>query len=187
MGLPTGLSFDAATRTVAGTPTAATNGAVEVSYIVTDEGGSIDFLTFNITVNAPLSFGDLFGSGKVVPTDSHDLAKIREFVVGQRVEDLTLPEGTGGTAPLTYSLSPALPAGLTFDAVYADDCGHAENGERDRIYVHGYGRQRRNGVAVVADAAGRILLGRQFPEPVQPGDDDPVCVAGGGGRRADCV
>ena len=116
VGLPAGLSFDAATRTVAGTPTAATSGAVEVSYIVTDEGGSIAFLTFNITVNQPLSFGDLFGAGKVVPTASHDLAKIREFVVGQRVEGLTLPEGTGGTAPLTYSLSPVLPAGLTFDA-----------------------------------------------------------------------
>ncbi|MXX38279.1 MAG: hypothetical protein F4Z85_09495, partial [Gemmatimonadetes bacterium] len=115
VGLPAGLSFDGATRTLSGTPTAATNGAVEVSYIVTDEGGAIDFLTFNITVNAPLSFGDLFGAGKIVP-DSHGLTEIREFVVGQRVEGLTLPAGTGGTAPLTYSLSPALPAGLTFDA-----------------------------------------------------------------------
>ncbi len=116
VGLPAGLSFDGATRTIAGMPTAATSGAVEVSYIVTDEGGSIAFLTFSITVNAALSFGDLFGAGKIVPTDSHDLAEIREFVVGQRVEGLTLPEGTGGTAPLTYSLSPALPVGLTFDA-----------------------------------------------------------------------
>ena len=116
VGLPAGLSFDGATRTLSGMPTAATSGAVEVSYIVTDEGGSIAFLTFSITVNAALSFGDLFGAGKIVPTDSHDLAEIREFVVGQRVEGLTLPEGTGGTAPLTYSLSPALPVGLTFDA-----------------------------------------------------------------------
>ena len=115
VGLPAGLSFDAATRTIAGTPTAATAGAVEVSYIVTDEGGSIAFLTFSIKVNSALTFGS-FGAGKIVPTASHDLAKIREFVVGQRVEGLTLPEGTGGTAPLTYSLSPALPVGLSFDA-----------------------------------------------------------------------
>ena len=114
VGLPTGLAFDAATRTLSGTPTAATDGAVEVSYIVTDEGGSIDFLTFNITVNKPLSFD--FGFGKIVPTASHDLAKIREFVVGQRVEDFALPEASGGTAPLTYTLSPALPVGLTFDS-----------------------------------------------------------------------
>ena len=66
-----------------------------------------------------MSFGDFFNvwrSGKVVPTTSHDLVEIREFAVGQRVEDLVLPEASGGTAPLTYSLSPALPAGLAFDA-----------------------------------------------------------------------
>ena len=53
---------------------------------------------------------DLFHAGKVVPTASHALAEIREFVVGQRVEGLVLPEASGGTAPLTYRLSPALPA-----------------------------------------------------------------------------
>ena len=37
------------------------------------------------------------------------------YVVGAPV-DVTLPEATGGDAPLTYSLTPALPAGLTFDA-----------------------------------------------------------------------
>ena len=72
-------------------------------------------MTFSITVNPPLSFGG-FGFGKIVPTASHDLAQIREFVVGQRVESLALPEASGGTAPLTYTLSPALPVGLTFDA-----------------------------------------------------------------------
>ena len=116
--LPAGLAFDAATRTISGTPTAATDGAVIVIYTVIDSGGSAAVLTFNITVNEGLSLGDifdLFGSGKIVPT-SHDLAEIREFVVGQRVEDLVLPAASGGTAPLTYSLWPALPAGLTFDA-----------------------------------------------------------------------
>ena len=115
VGLPAGLSFDAATRTVAGTPTTATGGAVEVTYIVTDESEKFAVLIFSITVNPALSFGGL-GFGKIVPTASHDLAKIREFVVGQRVDDFALPEASGGTAPLTYTLSPALPAGLTFDA-----------------------------------------------------------------------
>ena len=115
LGLPAGLSFDSATRTIAGTPSAATDGAVEIFYTVTDEAESVAFLTFNITVNPALSFGGL-GFGKIVPTASHDLAQIREFVVGQRMEDFALPEASGGTAPLTYTLSPALPAGLTFDA-----------------------------------------------------------------------
>ncbi len=119
--LPAGLVFDAGTRTISGTPTAATDGTVIVIYTVIDSGGSAAVLTFNITVNEGLSLGDFFdffgSSGKVIPTASHDLAEIREFIVGQRVEGIVLPAASGGTAPLTYSLSPALPAGLTFDAV----------------------------------------------------------------------
>ena len=73
--LPAGLAFDASTRTLSGTPTAATDGAVTVIYTVIDEDGNAAALTFTITVNSPLSFGpllDLFGAGKVVPTASHD-------------------------------------------------------------------------------------------------------------------
>ena len=61
VGLPVGLVFDAATRTLSGTPSAATDGAVEVFYTVTDEAGTGAFLTFSITVNPPLSFGNFFG------------------------------------------------------------------------------------------------------------------------------
>ena len=117
--LPAGLVFDSATRTISGTPTTVTDSAVIVIYTVIDSGGSAAVLTFSIMVNEALSLGDFFdffGSGKIVPTASHDLAEIRDFIVGQRVEDLVLPAASGGTAPLTYSLSPALPAGLTFDA-----------------------------------------------------------------------
>ena len=37
LGLPAGLVFDGATRTISGTPSAATDGAVEIFYTVTDE------------------------------------------------------------------------------------------------------------------------------------------------------
>ena len=59
--LPAGLTFDAATRTISGTPAAATDGAVEVTYTAEDSTGAIATLTFSITVNPALSFGDLFG------------------------------------------------------------------------------------------------------------------------------
>ena len=60
--LPAGLSFDAATRTISGTPEAATDGAVEVTYLAQDSAGAATTtLTFSITVNPALSFGDLFG------------------------------------------------------------------------------------------------------------------------------
>ena len=116
--LPTGLSFDSATRTISGTPTAETNGAFEVIYIVFDSNNDTAELTFSITVSkkVTIDLSDLFGSGKIVPTDAPNGVSIREFVVGQYVDGLVLPAGSGGRAPLTYSLSPALPAGLTFDA-----------------------------------------------------------------------
>ena len=57
-GLSAGLSFDAVTRTISGTPEA--DGAVEVTYTAQDSTGAAVTLTFSITVNPPLSFGDLF-------------------------------------------------------------------------------------------------------------------------------
>ena len=168
VGLPAGLEFDAATRTLSGTPSAATDDAVEVTYIVTDEGGAATFLTFSIKVNPGLSFGDLFGSGKVVPTASHDLAAIREFVVGQRVEGLTLPEGTGGTAPLTYRLSPALPAGLTFDATTRTIAG-TPRAEGEFVYT--YTVTDANGASAslsLQTLPAAFSLANNFPNPFNP-------------------
>ena len=49
--LPAGLAFDAATRTLSGTPTAATDGAVKIFYTVVDSDGTVGLpLTFSITV-----------------------------------------------------------------------------------------------------------------------------------------
>ena len=114
-GLPEGLSFDAETRTLSGMTDV--EGDAEVSYTATDgEGNSTDPLTFTITVNPPLSFGDLFnlfnGSGKANPADEHD--GVVQIVVG-RPYSLTLPAVTGGTPPFTYELT-GLPAGLSFDS-----------------------------------------------------------------------
>ena len=56
--LPAGLMFDATTRTISGTPTAATAGAIEVTYLAQDSAGAGATLSFSITVNPALSFGD---------------------------------------------------------------------------------------------------------------------------------
>ena len=53
--LPAGLEFDADTRTLAGTPTAATDGALAVTYTVTDSGDDTATLIFSITVNSALA------------------------------------------------------------------------------------------------------------------------------------
>ena len=59
-GLPAGLSFDDPTRTTSGTPEAATDGAVEITYLAQDSAGAVLTLTFSITVNPSLNFGDFF-------------------------------------------------------------------------------------------------------------------------------
>ena len=97
--LPAGLTFDAATRTISGTPLAASP-ATEYAYTVTDGANASDSLPLTIEVKAPAS----------------DMPVVLTYEVGTAVE-LTLPEVTGsGTPPYTYDLTPALPAGLTFDA-----------------------------------------------------------------------
>ncbi len=55
--LPAGLTFDADTRTISGTPEAATAGAVEVTYLAQDSAGAGATLTFSITVNPELRLG----------------------------------------------------------------------------------------------------------------------------------
>ena len=59
LGLPAGLAFDAATRTVSGTPTAATGGAVAVTYSAQDSAGTEITSTFAILVNSALNFDGL--------------------------------------------------------------------------------------------------------------------------------
>ena len=49
--LSAGLEFDAATRTLGGTPTAATDSALTVTYTVTDANSATATLTFTIAVN----------------------------------------------------------------------------------------------------------------------------------------
>ena len=101
--LPAGLDFNADSRTLSGTPTAAAS-ATTLTYRVTDAGRSGDEARisrkFNLTVNAALAL-----------TAQAD----QSYTAGTMITDLELPAATGGTEPLVYTLAP-LPAGLTFDA-----------------------------------------------------------------------
>ncbi len=114
--LPAGLSFDAATRTVSGTPEAA--GVTEVTYTATDSAGATAELTFSITINEPLVFpqdlSDLFGlfnaaAGKRVPMEAGLNADARlylaaptelpnvgeDFVLDVRLADVAALKGYG--------------------------------------------------------------------------------------------
>ena len=101
-----GLSFDAATRQLTGTPTAA--GTHAMSYTVTDEDGDTDTFHFTIAVQEPPvvdpspAFPATGGPGN------------QTYTVGMAIAALTLPAATGGDGALTYSLTPNVP-GLSFD------------------------------------------------------------------------
>ena len=102
--LPAGLEFDAATRTLGGTPTAAT--VVEVTYTATDDDDDTATLTFTIAIPEE-------GTVPVFAADASINAQT--YTVGTTIADWVLPEASGGDGALTYSVS-ALPAGLEFDA-----------------------------------------------------------------------
>ena len=97
-----GLTFDAATRRLSGTPTRA--GRYDMTYTATDEDDDADSLTFRITVAADTapSFANAQAPGS------------QNYTVGTPIATLRLPRASGGNGTLTYTLDPTVP-GLTFD------------------------------------------------------------------------
>ncbi len=102
--LPSGLEFAAATRTLGGTPTAAT--VVAVTYTATDDDGDTATLTFTIAIPEE-------GTVPVFAADASINAQT--YTAGTTITDWVLPEASGGDGALTYSVS-TLPSGLEFAA-----------------------------------------------------------------------
>ncbi len=102
--LPDGLAFDAATRTVSGAPTAL-QAATSYSWTVTDADGDTVSLGFTIAVETETA--PSFGTVTVAD---------RSYAKDVAIAAFVLPEAGGGNGPLTYSLTPDLPAGLALDA-----------------------------------------------------------------------
>ena len=105
-GIPTGLAFNSATRTLSGTPTTVAS-AVTLTYRLTDGNGAFDDEMFDVTIEAAQdpsgSTLALTGPGPLSYTGSQSIS-------------LGLPEATGGVAPYTLTLIPSgasqLPTGL---------------------------------------------------------------------------
>ena len=99
--LPAGV-----TRTafqVSGTPTVPVE-TTTYTWTATDADGDPVRLTFTLAVAEDRK-----------PTLTETVPALR-YRVGTTIEPLTLPAATGGDAPLTYTLTPPPPPGLTFDA-----------------------------------------------------------------------
>ena len=96
-GLPDGLTFISATRTITGTPTRVESPTV--NYSVTDGDGDTISILFTITVNA-----DNMPTAPLVTGFS---ARVGSLFTEE------LPEGSGGDGTLTYDAT-GLPDGLDF-------------------------------------------------------------------------
>lgn len=87
---------------LSGTPTT-TQAATPYTFTATDKNGATVSRTFNLSVR-----------NNSVPSFSESSVSALSFRVGRAV-DVTLPEATGGDAPLQYSLTPYVPSGLQLD------------------------------------------------------------------------
>lgn len=99
--LPTGLFFNTGSGLISGTPTVT---SANTAYVITGTNatGSSTF-TINLTVNAPV----------VLPPSISYSPSGYTFTYGTTIPDL-LPTNTGGVIA-SYSISPSLPAGLSFN------------------------------------------------------------------------
>ena len=104
--LPAGLAFEPATRVLSGTPAEA-QAATLYTYTATDsDAANADSasLTFRITVEKD-----------PVPTFEQNSIPDKSYDRGLAIDGEMLPAATGGDGVLTYTISPDLPAGLTFE------------------------------------------------------------------------
>ena len=96
--LPAGLSFNASTRTISGTPTSIGSGTITVR--ATNSEGSADW-TIAYTITKLLSFPD-------------DPTAIQDWSVGTAISDIIVPVAVGSITP-TYAVQGSLPDGITFN------------------------------------------------------------------------
>ncbi|HEY4079956.1 MAG TPA: putative Ig domain-containing protein [Burkholderiaceae bacterium] len=103
--LPTGLAFNTSTGAVSGMPTVI---AAQATYTVTvkDAVASTATSTFNLVVNTPV----------ITPLAAAASVPSTTLVTGPAITPFTPVTATGGFGSLAYVLSPALPAGLSFNA-----------------------------------------------------------------------
>ena len=126
---PDGVTFNASTRELSGTPTA-TQAAVEYTYTVTDADGNTapsdaDTLEFTIAVVAP-------DTAPVFSGTADDL----EWVKDTAIASVVLPEATGGNGALSYALSPSPPDGVTFSASTRELSGTPTATQSETTYTY---------------------------------------------------
>ena len=137
--LPTGVTLEGST--LSGTPTG-TLANTTYTYKVTDADNNTAAsdeakLTFTITVEADTA--PSFGSNTI-----SDQVWTEDLVI----TSLTLPEATGGNGTLTYSISPALPAGLSFNTTTRVLSGTPDATQGETTYTYRVSDRNNNTVTL---------------------------------------
>ena len=102
--LLTGLSYDEDTRVLSGTPSFSGSAGIDIEYFAEDSDGDFDSLRFTV-----------FSEADTIPTFGAATIPDQAYAADTDIGTVTLPTATGGNRALTYTLTPALPDGLTFD------------------------------------------------------------------------
>ncbi|MGO8970430.1 MAG: putative Ig domain-containing protein [Myxococcaceae bacterium] len=115
--LPAGLSLDAVTGIITGTPTAVTATAAYTVTASNAAGGAMVSLTITVNVATTLSYS----------------TNPAVYTVGTQIA-MNVPTFTGGT-PTGYVVSPALPAGLSLNASNGDITGTPTTASGALVYT----------------------------------------------------
>ena len=99
--LPAGLSFNANTRVISGTPTSTGSGTITIR--ATNSQGSDDW-TVGYTTSA----------AQAAPSFSDNTGDAQTWTVGSAIANITVPTASGNPAP-TYAVVGSLPTGLSFN------------------------------------------------------------------------
>ena len=122
--LPPGVMLDPSTRTLSGAPTAAVTATI-YTWRATDSDGNTAALSFTVTVVSPAPNLEATLRYPAAPTT---------LTVGTTITPLPATT-TGLTAPITYAVSPDLPAGLTLSTTTGEISGTPTTMNPDGVMV----------------------------------------------------
>jgi len=118
--LPTGLSMSNLTGAITGAA-AESSSAITYTVTATDTLGASDSSTFSLTVNAAVT-----AALKIASTS---------LTAGYAASSFTPVSATGGTGALNYSVTPALPASLSFSSTTGAITGTASGASSTATYT----------------------------------------------------
>ncbi len=118
--LPTGLSFNSATRQITGTVTGNAQPATTYTYEAVDTDDTVTTADEHNVDKAELTFTIevIIQVAPVLPSETYE---DQSYIKNSPIETFTLPTATSGNGALSYAITPSAPSGLTFTEITLGD------------------------------------------------------------------